>query len=82
VQEELTLTRRRNPKVEAYQVKNGWRISQEYRYQTDLNSPCHQSIHRKTKWDKGLTQRTFQGNITQPLVQAKWIDQIQLKLQR
>jgi hypothetical protein len=49
VQEELTLTQRRNPKVEAYQVKDGWRISQEYRYQTDSNSSCHQSIHRKTK---------------------------------
>jgi hypothetical protein len=37
------------------------------------DSPCHQSIHRKTKWDKGLAQKTFQGNITQPLVQTKGI---------
>jgi hypothetical protein len=36
VQEELTLTRRRQPATKYYTVKHGWHITQEYRYQTDV----------------------------------------------
>ena len=36
VQEELTLTRRRKPAAEFYTVKQGWRITETYRYQTDI----------------------------------------------
>jgi hypothetical protein len=36
VQEELTLTRRRNPVAENYTVNKGWRIKEEYRYQSDI----------------------------------------------
>ena len=36
VQEELTLTRRRKPSTEYYTVNKGWRITEEYRYQTDI----------------------------------------------
>jgi hypothetical protein len=36
VQEELTLTRLRKPATEYYTTKKGWRIMEEYRYQTDI----------------------------------------------
>jgi hypothetical protein len=36
VQEELTLTRRRNPAATHYWVEQGWRITNEYRFQTDI----------------------------------------------
>ena len=36
VQEELTLTRRRNPATTHYWANKGWRITQQYRYQNDI----------------------------------------------
>jgi hypothetical protein len=36
VQEELTLTRRGKHSAELYTVKKGWRVKEEYRYQTDI----------------------------------------------
>jgi hypothetical protein len=36
VQEELTLTRRRNPVTEWYRVKKGWGFTEKYRYQTAI----------------------------------------------
>jgi hypothetical protein len=36
VQQELTLTRRKAPVAECYTGKKGWRIKEEYRYQTDI----------------------------------------------
>ena len=36
VQEELVLTRRRKPVAEYYTVNKGWRIKEEYRYQSDI----------------------------------------------
>jgi len=36
VQEELTLTRLRKPAAEYYTMQKGWRITEEYRYQTDI----------------------------------------------
>ena len=36
VQEELTLTRIRNPAAMHYWIDKGWRITQEYRYQNDI----------------------------------------------
>lgn len=36
VQEELVLTRRRNPKIEYHQVKDGRLVSSQYRYQTEI----------------------------------------------
>jgi hypothetical protein len=36
VQEELTLTKRRNPAAAYYSIHKGWRITQEYRYQTGI----------------------------------------------
>jgi hypothetical protein len=36
VQEELTLTRRRKPATEFFWVDKGWRIKEEYRFQTDI----------------------------------------------
>jgi hypothetical protein len=36
VQEELTLTRRKDPATECYTMNKGWRIKEEYRYQTDI----------------------------------------------
>jgi hypothetical protein len=36
VQEELTLTRLRKPAAEYYTMKNGWRITDEYRFQTAI----------------------------------------------
>jgi len=61
VQEELTLTRRRNPAREAYTVKKGWRIKQEYRYQTGIEYHKKytlnwvQCIETRTKMDKTET---------------------------
>jgi hypothetical protein len=43
VQEELILTRRCKPAREFYTVKKGWRIKQEYRYQTEIE------YHKKYK---------------------------------
>jgi len=36
VQEELTLTRLTKPEVKYYTAENGWHITQEYRYQTNV----------------------------------------------
>ena len=36
VREELTLTKRRNPVAEWVTVKKGWRITDKYRFQTDI----------------------------------------------
>jgi hypothetical protein len=36
VQEDLVLTRRKNPVRDCYTVKNGWLIKEEYRFQTDI----------------------------------------------
>jgi hypothetical protein len=41
VQEELILTRRKSPSVEHYTAGKGWRIKEEYRFQTDIE------YHRK-----------------------------------
>jgi hypothetical protein len=41
VQEELVLTRRRKPAAEYYTVNKGWRVKEEYRYQTGIE------YHRK-----------------------------------
>jgi len=54
VQEELTLTKRRNPATERYTVKKGWRIKEEYRYQTDIE------YHKKytLNWVQCIETRT------------------------
>ena len=36
VQEELVLTRRRKPVAEYYTANKGWRVKEEYRYQSDI----------------------------------------------
>ena len=36
VQEELTLTKLKKPALECFTIKNGWRIKEEYRFQTDI----------------------------------------------
>jgi hypothetical protein len=46
VQEELVLSRRRKPVVEYYHVKEGWRISEEYRYQRDILYHEKYNLHR------------------------------------
>ena len=45
VQEELTLTRRRNPVTEFCTVNKGWRIHQAYRYQTDIEYHNKYTLH-------------------------------------
>jgi hypothetical protein len=45
VQEELVLTRRREPVTEFYTVNKGWRIKQEYRYQTDIEYHDKYTLH-------------------------------------
>jgi len=54
VQEELTLTKRRKPSTERYTVKKGWRIKEEYRYQTDIE------YHKKytLNWVQCIETRT------------------------
>ena len=43
VQQELTLTRRKLPEARYYTVEHGWHITQEYRYQTEIE------YHKKYK---------------------------------
>jgi len=62
VREELTLTLRREPAAMRYTVKQGWRITQEYRYQTDIDYHekytlnWMQCIEKKSKINQGKTQ--------------------------
>jgi hypothetical protein len=53
VQEELTLTRIRKPATEHYTINKGWRIMEEYRYQTDIE------YHKKytLNWIQGIETR-------------------------
>jgi hypothetical protein len=45
VQEELLLTKRRSSAAEYYTVKNGWRITDEFRFQTDIDYHQKYTIH-------------------------------------
>jgi hypothetical protein len=54
VQEELTLTKRRNPATERYTVKKGWRIKEEYRYQTGIEYHKKYSLN----WVQCIETRT------------------------
>jgi hypothetical protein len=62
VQEELILTRRRQPASTWYTVKQGWRITQQYRYQTGIEYHTKYSLNwiqcmeTRSKINQGKTQ--------------------------
>jgi hypothetical protein len=69
VQEELVLTRRCNPKVEYYHVKEGWGISSQYRYQTGIEYHGKYRMHwiecnetRKKYLSQGKTSKAKPQN--------------------
>jgi hypothetical protein len=45
VQEELLLTKRKSSAAEYYTVKNGWRITDEFRFQTDIAYHQKYTVH-------------------------------------
>ena len=45
LQEKLTLTRRRKPAAAYYTIKNKWRFTEEYRYQSDIEYHKKYTLH-------------------------------------